>query len=74
MKTLEDRNFENLVYFFAPELRRVMKGRNAVKIFSVIHRKKLQQYEVLVQMNKIGLKGKRMVVTDKARKTLAEVK
>ncbi len=74
MKNLEERNFQNLVYFFAPELRRVMKGRNATKIFSVIHSKKLQQYEVLVKMKRIGSNGMRMGVSDKARKVLDEVK
>ncbi len=74
MKTLEEQNYENLVYFFAPELRRVMKGRSALQILSAIHCKKLQQYEVLVKVKKNGFGGKRMVVTDKARKTLAEVK
>ena len=47
MLSLGYRNFENLVAFYASELRQILAGRRASEVFSYNERRRLKKYGIL---------------------------
>ena len=66
---LETRNFENLVYFYASKLRRVLAGENVSSVFTGTERSKL----VIVGILEYGKSRKDIVVSLKTQEILKQL-
>ena len=66
---LEKRSFENLVYFYEAELRRILRGKRATSLFSTSRRAGLVKRGVLG-----SLRGKGPFVTDRAMQVLEDMR
>ena len=67
---LEEKNFENMVFMHRGQLRRVLKGVNAYKVFSAREINKLRNDRILIYS-----RNKRtLVVSEKAQKIINRIK
>lgn len=66
---MEGRNFENVVAFYASELRQIQAGRRASEILSYKERNRLKRYGILTTIYGVA----KIKLTERAKSTLEEL-
>ena len=69
MLSLEYRNFENIVDFYASELRQIQAGRKASDVFSWSERNRLKRYGILTPIYGIA----KIKITERAKSMLKDL-